>query len=135
MERARTSDHEAFTAALVADARAFARGHDGQVSVADGTAGSAPAVTIARATAGSSPSTFTIRLSVGEDPEGRLALSVDEREHLHGTAPATTSRFVPVLRDAAGAFYLLTHVGRIVAAGEFSEYFWTVAAARLDLED
>ena len=132
MQRARASDRDQFAAALAADARAFSGAREGRVSVPDRTPGTPAHVVIEREGPGGAAVALVVR--VCEDPPGLLALSVEEtRRDTRGPREAAP-RVLPVLKDAGGAFYAQTHVGRLVAVGEIAEYFWTFAGACLEDE-
>ena len=64
-----------------------------------------------------------------------LALSVTATEYAaNGDAMAPLALVVPVMKSSTGEFFVQTHVGRLVGAGEYTDYFWTVAGAHLGLD-
>ncbi len=136
MERAKSSDREAFAAALNADGLAFQAAHQGDVSVNDPARGPVPGISIRRERS-DPPGAITLFVTIDADRFDWLAISVTEAEFSSDRRVAELPRveFAPVFKSSDGGFFVETHVGRLVAIGEVAQYFWTLASARLELDE
>ena len=134
LDRAKPSDREAFAAALNADRLGFQPTDDGKVEVGDPVYGSAPTLAIRR-TRQDPPGAVTVLVAIDAGQTGWLALSVVATEYGADGKPMEPRALVlPIMKAPTGEFLVETHVGRLVAAGEYTEYFWTVAGAHLGLD-
>jgi hypothetical protein len=135
MERARTSEWSAFEAAFTADGSAF-QGHDGQVIVNDPEHAPAPSIVIRRRRPDTNGESVSVLITIASDRPGLLAVSVTETDYSsEGTARQSQVHLAPVFRSPNGGFHIETHVGRLVAEGEFTTYFWTLAGYRLGVDE
>ena len=134
MERAVPSDGEAFVAVLMVDGRAFHARTGGDVRIGDPAFGPAPSLAIHREREDpSGAATVVVGIDVGQSVW--LALSVVTTEYAaDGTALEPRTLVTAVLKSSSGEFFVETYVGRLLAAGEYTEYFWTLAGAQLGLD-
>jgi len=131
MERAEPSDREAFAAVLHADALGFEVGDDGDITISDPAYGPAPTLAIHRARQ-DPPRAITVVVAIDAGQAGWLACSVVATEYGADGAPlAPRTQVTPIMKSSDGEFFVETHVGRLVAAGEYTQYFWTLAGAQL----
>ena len=134
MERAKRSDREAFAAALTADGFTFKAEHVDEVSVSDPAHGPVPNIYLRRERTGLLPATIGILVTIDAEQFDWLAVSI-QIAYSASQPDAPNVRFTPVFKSSAGEFFVETHVGRLVAAGEFTRYFWTVAGSYLELDE
>jgi hypothetical protein len=134
MERAAPSDREAFAAALHGDGLSFLAGHDGDIQVSDPSHGPAPALALRRERQDPAGA-VTLLVSIDAGQTAWLALSVVATEYAaDGTLMEPRTLVTPVMKSSTGEFFVQTHVGRLLAAGEYTRYFWTLAGAHLGLD-
>jgi hypothetical protein len=130
MERAGLSDREAFAAVLNADALGFAAADDGNVRVSDSAQG--PALVIRRERQDPPPGAITVTVTIDAGQAAWLACSVVAVEYAANGEPMEPRNLLtPIMKSSTGEFFVETHVGRLVAAGEYTQYFWTLAGAQL----
>jgi hypothetical protein len=135
MQRAQTSERAALEAALTADGLAFQAGRDGQVSVNDPSHGPPPSIFIGRR-AELTGDAVTVLVAIATDRSGLLALSVTETDYSpDGSRRQSQVGLSPVFRSQDGGFHVETYGGRLVGEGEFTTYFWTLAAYRLGVDE
>ena len=131
MERAELSDREAFAAVLRADALGFQPGHDGEIRVDDPPSGVAPTIAIRRERL-DPPGAATVLVTIDAAQAGWLGLSIVATEYAaDGTRIEPRVLLTPVLKSSTGEFFVETYVGRLLAAGEYTQYFWTFAGLQL----
>jgi hypothetical protein len=121
----------AFAAVLRADGRGFQAGPDGDVLVSDDAPGAAPTLAIRRERQ-DPPGAVTVLVTIDVGQSAWLAVSIVATEYAADGAPMEPRLLVtPVLKSSTGEFFVETHVGRLLAAGEYTQYFWTLAGAHL----
>jgi len=131
IERAGPSDREAFAAALNADALGFEGGDDGDVAVGEAAYGPPPTIAIRRRREDPTRSILVV-VTIDPGQTGWLACSVVATEYAaDGKPTASRTLLTPIMKSSTGEFLVETHVGRLVGAGEYTQYFWTLAGAQL----
>ena len=134
IDRAAPSDRDEFAAVLNADALGFQADRDGVIQIDDPAYGPPPTLAIRRERH-DPPGSVTVLVTVDARETAELALSIVATEFAADGSPMEPRPLVtPVMKSSTGEFFVQTHVGRLVASGEFTHYFWTVAGAHLGLD-